>query len=752
MKGKIFQRYIIFFSIVIIIPLIMGSVFYRQTILTARKHLEDNNQFQIEQIEKTFYQVTNEIERVGSHAIMETQLENLFEKEINQSEYKYDKWNFLNNNELTPYSLSNKIIGKYYIFLENSLMVYGPNHCSSLGTFWNYISKAQGMSQETWVSDYIGKKWKGDYLTKLKFIDNSQESSTSYIPYIKSFQFQGDIAGSIVFFLPESEILKQLKEISYSENGCVGIIGNNGNIISTTNKTFPKQILESQTEFENVSMLEKDSFYLTTHKLVNFPGKLIISQTKKDINSQALYISRITIFIIIFVTLIGTLVAIVASFFTSKPLFDILKGIKKQQLDIESGEKSSSDIGSFFRDITGQNRKLKNELKLQKPYIEQLFYKSLLSGELTEVEILNNSKLLDLDFEAGYFAIACVDICLNDSRDGIFTQIAIREFLQNYYTDTINYHQISPTRFALIGKLTGFDKNEAMKKAEDLFRSVKDKLENELHERLKFGIGLVRENLSDLYKSLTEAKIILKSIPGNLEDFAVFNVNSKGNKIHFFYTVEMENRLVSYVKLGKTEELNHFLKESQLKNMNPDLQSPEVQRLFLYNLIATLLKTYSETGLDNIRMEQRIKSLSSYHINDLKECFGAISELFQDLSGMVHSAENTQDSILKTKIHGFLRKNFRDNNLNLLMVAEEFQLSSFYFSRIFTRLFDESFRNYIEDMRLEYVKDKLSNTNEPLKMIAYDAGYSSLNTFSKVFKRKHNHSATEFRKMVLAAN
>lgn len=752
MDNKILQRYIIFFSIVILIPLIMGSVFYNQTILFARKHIEDNNQLQIKQIEKTFSQITDEIERVGSHAIMETQLEYLFEKEINNHNSSGDQWIFLNTNELPLYSLSNKIIGEYYIFLEDSNMVYGPNYCSSLQTFWNYMYKAKEISSKSWISNYIRNKWKGDYLVELKFINNSDENYELYIPYIKSFQFKGNISGSIVFLIPETEILEQLSKISYSENGSVGIIGNNGKIISSTNRILSEEILNDLPNIENVSMLDKDTLYLTSHHILNFPGKLIISQTKKDINSQAIYISKITITFIIIVTVIGILIGFIASFITSKPLFNILKDIKKQQLDIESGEKSSSDIRDFFREITGQNRKLKNELNEHKPYIEQLFYKSLLSGELTDHEIEENIKLLDLNFDANFFTIACVDICLNDSRDGIFNQIVVREFLKSYYSETIYYHQISTTRFALICKLTKTDINNAIMESEEIFRSVKEKIELELHEKLRIGIGLACESPAGLYEALTEAKIVLKSIPRNIDDVVLFNINSKGNKINFFYNIEVENRLISYLKLGKTDELNRLLTELEIKNMNNDTQSFEVQRIFLYNLIATILKTYLETSLDNISIELRIKSLSSIKIKDFKKCYQLVKALFIDLSALIYSESDIEDIILKTKINCFIENNFRNQNLNLIMAAEEFKFSTFYFSRIFTNLFNKSFRIYVEDLRMDYVKDKLTNTDTPLKIIAFNAGYSSMNTFSKVFKRKYSYSATEFRKLIKLKN
>ena len=49
---------------------------------------------------------------------------------------------------------------------------------------------------------------------------------------------------------------------------------------------------------------------------------------------------------------------------------------------------------------------------------------------------------------------------------------------------------------------------------------------------------------------------------------------------------------------------------------------------------------------------------------------------------------------------------------------------------------------------MDEVRRLLGDTDQPLKVIAAHTGYSSLNTFSKVFKRRFGMSATEYRTSV----
>jgi len=62
---------------------------------------------------------------------------------------------------------------------------------------------------------------------------------------------------------------------------------------------------------------------------------------------------------------------------------------------------------------------------------------------------------------------------------------------------------------------------------------------------------------------------------------------------------------------------------------------------------------------------------------------------------------------------------------------------------------EKNFYNYVNDFRIEYVKDELANParkNESVLRIAYDAGFKSKTTFNTLFKKKTGSTPSAYRK------
>lgn len=78
-------------------------------------------------------------------------------------------------------------------------------------------------------------------------------------------------------------------------------------------------------------------------------------------------------------------------------------------------------------------------------------------------------------------------------------------------------------------------------------------------------------------------------------------------------------------------------------------------------------------------------------------------------------------------------------------VAEQLNLSPKYLSNLLRVLTEQNTQQYIHYKLIEKAKEKLSTTNLSVSEIAYELGFEHLQSFSKLFKTKTNHSPLEFR-------
>ena len=155
-------------------------------------------------------------------------------------------------------------------------------------------------------------------------------------------------------------------------------------------------------------------------------------------------------------------------------------------------------------------------------------------------------------------------------------------------------------------------------------------------------------------------------------------------------------------------------------------------------------------------------SLKLYHFHEARqEHYKKLSERFQrkinqkpkkdniDYDSLGISKEILEAIILK--IHSFeLQKMFLSQEVNLSSLAKELGTNSSYLSKIINHIKGKSFKNYVNDLRIEHAhKDLLENPQKrkfTIEAIAYDNGFRSAESFSKKFREKYNTYPSAFLK------
>ena len=85
-------------------------------------------------------------------------------------------------------------------------------------------------------------------------------------------------------------------------------------------------------------------------------------------------------------------------------------------------------------------------------------------------------------------------------------------------------------------------------------------------------------------------------------------------------------------------------------------------------------------------------------------------------------------------------------SLKLDDLADVANFSKFHFHRIFNAFIGETVYDYIQRLRIENTAARLlTNSNNSITEIAYDAGFSSVSVYSRSFKKVMNCTPTEYR-------
>ncbi|WP_158301979.1 AraC family transcriptional regulator [Paenibacillus mesophilus] len=94
----------------------------------------------------------------------------------------------------------------------------------------------------------------------------------------------------------------------------------------------------------------------------------------------------------------------------------------------------------------------------------------------------------------------------------------------------------------------------------------------------------------------------------------------------------------------------------------------------------------------------------------------------------------------------YVNTHFMEETISLEEVAGKFGVSVFVVRNAFKRLLGKNFLEYLHMLRIRRASSLLTATDMSVAEVAYDVGFSSLRSFTRVFKETTGMSATDYRK------
>lgn len=99
---------------------------------------------------------------------------------------------------------------------------------------------------------------------------------------------------------------------------------------------------------------------------------------------------------------------------------------------------------------------------------------------------------------------------------------------------------------------------------------------------------------------------------------------------------------------------------------------------------------------------------------------------------------------LTQKIVQYIGENFKQD-ITLDTLAQEFSVSKFYISHIFSEKIKINFRNYLALIRAEYAAGLIRSTSDSITNICSCSGFTSQRTFNRAFKQIYGMTPREYK-------
>lgn len=218
-------------------------------------------------------------------------------------------------------------------------------------------------------------------------------------------------------------------------------------------------------------------------------------------------------------------------------------------------------------------------------------------------------------------------------------------------------------------------------------------------------------------------------------DFILFN----SNEVHTSYTMDLEKS--SFICLQIHEKL--------FEDYCEDFE----HTTFMCNTIVDSIHSNEELDLLRLLMLRMMvaKSDGNDHYELLIRSWLNLL-IYQLLSNYVdqNNTLSKKNKAFKNmerlkRIIGYINHNYK-NPISLKEIAESENLSFHYLSHFINDSIGLSFQQYLNEVRLEAILDKLTTTEMKVIDIVYECGFSDVNNFYKLFKRHYGMTPINYRK------
>lgn len=143
-------------------------------------------------------------------------------------------------------------------------------------------------------------------------------------------------------------------------------------------------------------------------------------------------------------------------------------------------------------------------------------------------------------------------------------------------------------------------------------------------------------------------------------------------------------------------------------------------------------------------MDELIKNLNNRDIaSTMLDCILAKISLSNGAN-----FKQSKTSATVKEIQLYILNNFR-GGINLESTAKSVGLTSSYLSHLFTKELNMNFKEYVNNIRFEYVKKLLKYTDMTTVQICADSGFNDYPNFSRHFKKRFGTSPQKYRQNFL---
>jgi two-component system response regulator YesN len=375
---------------------------------------------------------------------------------------------------------------------------------------------------------------------------------------------------------------------------------------------------------------------------------------------------------------------------------------------------------------------------------EQLLLR-LVMGGISSGDAIEQGQQLGLNLVAQHYQVMLIKIELcDDSTPYNYDEYQrIEKKISNLVENNADILLTKKDMEELILILKGDSEEQLRQESNFWTELIQKECTSNMACRLSIEMGSPQERLSDLYRSFIQALVNIKNLPSSSS-----SVNFPGSEEQVELQRLDHRELENYLKFGDLYAFDTFF-ESDLRSICKDaLKSNLVMHYLFLEVFMTIAQFMSDLGYEDDQV-----TLEIHEIEKILQRVTTIEQIKTELKRVICRAlifrdnrVNHQRTMIIQQAKAYIDDHFSDPGLQMSYVAKKFNLSPNYFSTVFGQEIGETFRDYLNNLRIDHAKELLRTTNMKCGEVAYQSGYNDSHYFSTFFKKKTGFTPQQFRR------
>ncbi len=487
--------------------------------------------------------------------------------------------------------------------------------------------------------------------------------------------------------------------------------------------------------------------------LVIAPSALIL----RDLHSLKNYLAILTAAGLI----LGAAVFVYAKKRNYNPIRQLFLLLKSKNADPAENVDEIRLIEKTIQRIAKESEDMKNAVSQQYPIIRNNLLIRLMSGTQDAGEVCSKLETLDIVFAEPNFVSLLLEMEQDDEKDEKFQNqqerllayAAVTNISQDLFrmVGTV-YSSESPDGLLYLLVNTGIAASDAMELIDKTASELISLMNHLFGIQLTIGMSTCRQGTEQISRTGQEARKALKNrfVQGsNTVCTYESNAISFGG---YYYPLELEQKLINYVSVGDQKQSEQILQAIYQINFKSVQQPPQFSNCLLFDILSTVVKIMADLDINpsDIFPEGYSVEKEMLKCSTVTGMFDVLNQAIAKVCAAAKANKRSSNTRLMENIQGFIDENYCKDNICITLIADAVKITPTYLSHLFKENTGISVMRYIEQRRMEKVKQLLCDTSLTVNEIANQTGFTNSAVLIRTFKKINGITPGQFRQAARA--